>query len=222
MAQHWASRTIVALLASCLISTHAVTQQAVAAEWEEYKSQLQDVKLGRTSIGDALGSVMDYQFSTPLSQMQSSHVYQASNARYRRVVHDLLVGNPINLVAIGGVATNGSDASNPGRNDYFALFVNYLQTAFPRAKVRPVRSSVGIAPSAVVAQCLDNYLPSDADLVLLEMTANDAVGMDDSFIDSHNAKAYEMVMRKVLTAPRSPALILTQVGRHMSRHQDTD
>lgn len=73
-----------------------------------------------------------------------------------------------------------------------------------------MRSSVGIAPSAVLAQCLDNFLPSDADLVLLEMTANDAVAMDNSVIIPHNAKAYELVMRKILGAPKQPALILTQ------------
>jgi hypothetical protein len=69
---------------------------------------------------------------------------------------------------------------------------------------------VGVAPSPVLAQCLENFLPSDADLVLLEMTANDGVYMDDSNVMSHNAKAYELVMRKILQSPKQPALLLTQ------------
>jgi hypothetical protein len=43
------------------------------------------------------------------------------------------------------------------------------------------------------------------------MTANDGVYMDNSVVMSHNAKAYELVMRKVLESPKQPALILTQV-----------
>jgi hypothetical protein len=161
--------------------------------------------------GDALRGVLDYSFATPLRQIQASNVYQAGNARFRRVVNDLQRGEPIKIVAIGGVATNGTDASSPGTDDFFALYVKYLKRAFPNARIEPVRSSAGIAPSAVVAQCLSSYMPRDADLVLLEMTANDGVGMDPSLIDGHNAKAYEMLMRGILSGDKRPALILTQV-----------
>lgn len=122
-----------------------------------------------------------------------------------------MTGNPVKLVAIGGKATNGSDASNPGTDDYFALYVKYLKRAFPSARIDPVRSSAGIAPSAVVDQCLSSYLPTDADLVLLEMVTNDGRAMDDNIIDGHNAKAYEMLMRSILQAQNQPALLLTQV-----------
>lgn len=163
-------------------------------------------------MGDQLGNVLAHKFSTPLWQIQSSNVYTAGNARYRRVINDLRKGQPIKVVAIGGVATNGSDATAPGRNDYFAQYVNFLAKSFPNAQLTAVRSSVGVTPSPVLAQCLDNFLPSDADLVLLEMTANDGVYMDDSNVMSHNAKAYELVMRKILQSPKQPALLLTQVG----------
>jgi hypothetical protein len=162
--------------------------------------------------GDALRGVLDYSFATPLRQIQASNVYQAGNARFRRVVNDLQRGNPIKIVAIGGVATNGTDASSPGTDDFFALYVKYLKRAFLNARIEPVRSSAGIAPSAVVAQCLSSYMPRDADVVLLEMTANDGVGMDASLIDGHNAKAYEMLMRGILSGEKQPALILTQVS----------
>eukprot|EP00882_Tetradesmus_deserticola_P011320 GHRQ01011971.1.p1 GENE.GHRQ01011971.1~~GHRQ01011971.1.p1 ORF type:complete len:212 (+),score=62.26 GHRQ01011971.1:445-1080(+) len=159
----------------------------------------------------ALRSVLDYSFATPLRQVQASQVYQAGNTRFRRVVNDLQNGKPVKIVAIGGVATNGTAASSPGINDFFALYVKYLKRAFPNAQIESVRNSAGIAPSAVVSQCLGSYMPSDADLVLLEMTANDAVGMDNSLLDGHNAKAYELLMRGILAGDKQPALILTQV-----------
>lgn len=157
-------------------------------------------------------AVYDWTFTTPLSHLQASNVYQASNARFRRVVDKLLLGNPVKIVAIGGVATNGSAASTPGSDDYFALYVKYLQRAFSKARIDPVRSSAGIAPSAVVEECLSNYLPSDADLVLLELVTNDGLAMDDSIISGHNAKTYEMLMRSILQSGNQPALIMTQVG----------
>lgn len=191
----------------------AAAPVATAGTWDKYTGQTAGLLLGQLSMGDQLGNVLGHKFSTPLWQIQSSNVYTAGNARYRRVVNDLRKGNPVKVVAIGGLATNGSDATTPGKNDYFAQYVNYLARAFPNSKLTAVRSSVGIAPSPVLAQCLDNFLPSDADLVLLEMTANDGVYMDNSVVMSHNAKAYELVMRKILQSSKQPALILTQVRR---------
>eukprot|EP00878_Enallax_costatus_P011909 GHUV01012433.1.p1 GENE.GHUV01012433.1~~GHUV01012433.1.p1 ORF type:complete len:455 (+),score=84.82 GHUV01012433.1:690-2054(+) len=155
-------------------------------------------------------AVYDWTFTTPLQQIQASNVYQAGNARFRRVVDKLMTGNPVKVVAIGGLATNGSDASNPGTDDYFALYVKFLKRAFPRARIDPVRSSAGIAPSAIVEQCLSSYLPSDADLVLLEMITNDGRAMDVNIVSGHNAKAYEMLMRSILQGSVQPALLLTQ------------
>jgi len=188
----------------------------MSSTWDKYTGQTSSLMLGQLSMGDQLGNVLNHKFSTPLWQIQSSNVYTAGNARYRRVINDLRKGRPIKVVAIGGVATNGSDATSPGRNDYFALYINYLARAFPKAQLTAVRSSVGIAPSPVLAQCLDNFLPADADLVLLEMTANDGVYMDNSVVMSHNAKAYELVMRKVLEGAKQPALVLTQVRKRSS------
>jgi hypothetical protein len=207
-----------ALLLACglvglAVSAPVAPQATTISAWDRFNGQTSSLKLGQSSVGDSLGPVMAHKFSTPLSQVQASNVYTAGNARYRRVVNDLANGKAIKVVGIGGVATNGSDASAPGRNDYFAMYINYLARAFPRSQINAVRSSVGVAPSSVVAQCLDNFLPADADLVLLEMTANDGGFMDNSFIFSHNAKAYELVMRKVLQGSKQPALVLTQVRR---------
>ncbi|KAF6266244.1 hypothetical protein COO60DRAFT_443433 [Scenedesmus sp. NREL 46B-D3] len=212
MARPGSALVTVLVLAGSILSITAAPQSpnAISREWANYNMQRQNLRIGTEDNGNNLRSVLDYSFTTPLRQIQGSQVYQAGNARFRRVVDDLQRGNPVTIVAIGGVATNGSDASNPGTNDFFALYVKYLRRAFPNARIEPVRSSAGIAPSAVVAQCLSSYIPRDADLVLLEMTANDAVGMDESLIDGHNAKAYELLMRGILEAEKQPALILTQ------------
>lgn len=212
--RHAGAAALCLVLVAGLSVVHAATPTAAAAQWQVFTAQALATNVGSQSMRTTLGRVLDHTYSTPLAQIQASNVYTAGNARYRRVVHDLVVGTPVKIVALGGVATNGSDASRPGSNDYFALYINYLKRAFPNAHITPVRKSVGVAPSAVVAQCIDNYLPTDADLVLLELTRNDAVGMDNAIVDTmggHNAKAYELLMRKVLGSPKQPALLLTQV-----------
>jgi len=161
-------------------------------------------------MGSKLGDVLKYNFTTPLASVQRANAYRGGGTRMRRVVNALTTGQPIKVVAIGGIATNGSAASLAGSNDYVALFAGYLIKAFPKSKVEVVRESAGIAPSSVVAACVDRYLPSDADLVLLEMTANDAVILEDSISGAQTPQAYEALVRKVLAGSKQPALLLTQ------------
>lgn len=195
-----------ALAVSCRVS------QALSEDWQAYNEDISSISIGTSNLGTRLGPVLNYQFGTPLEAIQAANVYTGGNARMRKVVNSLLAGNPIKVAFIGGVATNGSAASRPGSNDFVALYISYLTNAFPKAKITAVRKSAGIAPSAVVASCPDSYLVPDADLMVLEMTANDYAGMDESIVSPNAPKAYEMVVRSILNAPKQPALILAQVG----------
>jgi hypothetical protein len=187
----------------------APSAAAISREWSVYNVQRASMRVNGALLSDSLRGPLDWTFTTPLASALSSNVYTGSGARMRRVVHALSRGDAVKIVAIGGAATNGSDASRPGEDDYFSLYVNYLKRAFPAARVESVRSAAGLAPSAVVAQCLSAYLPADADLVLLQMVTNDA--LDESIVSGANAPAYEHLMRGVLMAQNKPALVLTQV-----------
>jgi hypothetical protein len=182
-----------------------------ANSWAGYMQDLERVHVGSETLKESLGRVLSHEYSTPLPAVQSASVYTGGNARLRRVVADLTYGRPVTIVALGGLATNGSDASAPGKNDYFARYVSYLAKAFPNARIKPVRATVGLAPSAVVVACLEKHLPTDADLVLLEMNANDGATMDSSIPNPGQPKAYEMLVRRVLGGNKQPALVLTQV-----------
>lgn len=125
----WGAR---AQLVCCMLlvswAAAAMAQRATAAtpasEWAVYQAQAASVSYGDSSTGDALGSVMRaHSFRTPLQRILASDVYSGSNARLRRVVNDLMTGKAVKVVAIGGVATNGTDASRPGTNDYVAQYV---------------------------------------------------------------------------------------------------
>jgi len=221
MARQQQQRRAVAILAAALALVAVVLAPTPAgaaltvtqsSDWGKYISDMQATQVGAAPLVNSLTTVLTaHDFSTPLQGIKASNSYTGSNARFRRVVKDLLAGKPVKVVAIGGVATNGSDASDPGRNDYFTRYVAFLARAFPSASIKPVRASAGLAPSAIVAGCLDRYLDSDADLVLLEMTANDGATMDSSIVNAYQPRAYEILVRKVMRSKKAPALILTQV-----------
>lgn len=202
-----------ALLCSILLAAAAclaTAQVAVGSDWDAYNQARMQTSVGSNSFGTSLRSVLDYSFSTPLNRVQIAETSAPTN-RLRRVVNDLLSGKQIKLVAVGGVATNGSNASNPGSNDYVAIYANYLMRAFPGAKVVVHRQSVGLAPSPVVAGCISSMIPSDADLILLEMTANDAIILDPSISGSQSAMSYEALVRMALSGSNKPAVMLAQV-----------
>lgn len=203
-----------ALLASCTLAPRPAAAMLTAsqiAQWQQYMQERHDLSIKSQPLNSSLGSVFDHGFRTPLDAVLASNVYTGSNSRLRRVISDLTAAKPVKIVAIGGLATNGSDASNPGKNDYFAQYIAYLAKAFPGASIKPVRASAGLAPSAIVAGCLDRFLPSDADLVILEMSANDGVTMDSSVVNARQPRAYEVLVRKILNGDKKPALLLTQV-----------
>jgi len=112
----------------------------------------------------------------------------------------------------GGVATNGSDATILGTNDYVSKYANFLVNAFPKADIQIVRASAGLAPSAVVSGCPDQFLSAarDADLVLLEMVPSDSPAAEDLVIGAKLPAAYETLVRSALSGNKKPAVLLVQ------------
>jgi hypothetical protein len=206
---------VVALLALLLaLSTPAAGSLTAteSTEWGKFMSDMQATSVGAAPIAGPLQRVLSaHDYSTPLAGVRASNSYTGGNTRLRRVVRDLLGGKPIKVLAVGGRATNGSAASDPGRSDYFARYAAFLARAFPAASVKPVRASAGLAPSAVVAACFERFVDGDADLVLLEMAASDGATMDSSIVGANQPKAYEALVRRILKSKREPALVLVQV-----------
>jgi hypothetical protein len=207
------SRAALALAAVALLvsaAAGAALSSGDMAAWRDYIRETAASAVGGSQLGNSLQTVLTHAYSTPLEAVQASNAYTGANARLRRVVSDLAAGKPVKVVAIGGPATNGSDASQRGRTDYLSRYVAYLSRAFPGSQITFVRASAGVAPSAVVAACADKYIPPDADLVLLELAANDGAVMDTSIVNARQPKAYEMLVRRIMGGTRQPALVLTQ------------
>ncbi len=66
----------------------------------------------------------------------------------------------------------GSAASKLGETDYFAMLRSFLRAAYPSAKMKFVNGAVAATTSAYMAICLDNHIPLDADLTVVEYATN--------------------------------------------------
>uniref|UniRef100_A0A383V5K6 SGNH hydrolase-type esterase domain-containing protein n=1 Tax=Tetradesmus obliquus TaxID=3088 RepID=A0A383V5K6_TETOB len=189
-------------------------------QWQDYHAGLQAVKIGDKSLLD-LAAPLLLQNTTLVNpaQLRRSIGHMGGMHRLRRVLRDLQSGKQIKLGVLGGSISWGS-AVERGTDDWFALLTAHLAAAFPAANVTGRNGCVPATPSSFMNMCLEQYLDEDVDLVFLEYAVNDGW-------DTHNVmkrKIYERLLRKVLSKPKHPAVILVQlptVGMaYSSRHKD--
>lgn len=132
----------------------------------------------------------------------------AADARLQEVLKRLDAGQPITLATIGGSITTGY-AANPPRERGWAAQV--AQQLGRRGQVRFVNAGVSGTDSAAAVQRLQAHvLDAAPDLVIVEF------GVNDRWLDDEvRGSSYEAVLRRLLSAPKPPAvvaLLLTQQG----------
>ncbi|KAI8475674.1 MAG: hypothetical protein J3K34DRAFT_27974 [Monoraphidium minutum] len=180
---------------------------AGAAMWHKQLHQTAQIVVNGQRMGDLLGPVLKHTYELPPTQVQRSLVYLGPNARLRRVVHDLIVGRPVRVGAVGGSITHGAKASKIGETDWFSLVGRYLKDAFPRSNVTARNGALPATPSALMNMCLETYIDADVDLLFVEYVANDGSNAHDLV----KPKVYERLIRKILQKRRAPAVVLMQL-----------
>lgn len=83
-----------------------------------------------------LQPLWNYTFTLPLPQLQRSMVYVGPNHRLRRVLLGLQQGQTTRVGVIGGSISHGAKASKIGQTDWFSLVGKFLQSSYPKAKVK--------------------------------------------------------------------------------------
>ncbi|GBF94284.1 SGNH hydrolase, partial [Raphidocelis subcapitata] len=170
------------------------SRAAASEQWHGRLHRLAALRVDDFSVADLLGPVLRHRYELPPTQVKKSLVYLGANQRLRRVVHDLLVGRPISIGAIGGSITHGAKASKIGETDWFSLVTRYMRDAFPRSNVTARNGALPATPSALMNMCLETYVDSGIDLLFVEYCAND--GSDPH--DRVKPKVYERLLRKIL------------------------
>jgi lysophospholipase L1-like esterase len=129
-----------------------------------------------------------------------------ADARLQAVMQKLAAGQPITLAAIGGSITTGYAAEPPRERGWAALLAKSLG---PRVKL--VNAGVSGTDSAAAVQRLQaQVLDAKPGLVIVEF------GVNDQWLDpAVRGSSYEGLLRRLLSAPRPPAVVvlgLTQQG----------
>lgn len=110
-------------------------------EWATLKANVASMRVASTNgssnaasgatVGEALGPVLDWQYSLPLQYVRQGQSYVGPNRRLRRVMADMLAGKPVEVTVLGGSISTGAYASrkmdpvNP--NDVFSMVRIYMQ-----------------------------------------------------------------------------------------------
>ncbi|MFG6456086.1 GDSL-type esterase/lipase family protein [Roseateles sp. BYS96W] len=129
-----------------------------------------------------------------------------TDARLQTVMQKVQAGEPVTLATVGGSITTGYAAQPPRERGWAAQLASALGPG-----VRLVNAGVSGTDSAAGVQRLQSQvLDAAPDLVIVEF------GVNDQWLDpAVRGSSYEAILRKLLTAPKPPAVVvlgLTQQG----------
>ncbi len=164
--------------------------------------------LGRARA-DALPSPVPedlYEVSVPGYDMDDRAL--ASVLRRAENGEDLTIALIGGSITMGTVSVGASDDPYPDRSPYARLFFSWWQETFPKASFTFVNAGIGGTDSYLgVHRVAADVLRRNPDLVLVEFSVND---------DGRNAVtryAYDSLVRTILKAPSSPAVLLLFMGQ---------
>ncbi|KAK9836351.1 hypothetical protein WJX81_007868 [Elliptochloris bilobata] len=132
--------------------------------------------------------------------------------RLRRVFAKLLRGELVRVVAVGGSVTTGMGAARP-EDAYLNLVTAWLRSLGDEThpvRIEVTNSAVSATTSSYTGQCAHDFVPSDADLVLVEFSVNDWEVADPSsaWMNNSQRRGFERLLRKLLRMKHQPALLV--------------
>jgi hypothetical protein len=118
---------------------------------------------------------------------------------------------PLRIGVVGGSISWGS-AVKRGVEDWPSLVTTFLNQYYPNANISLTNGCVPATPASFTSACLQNLVPQDADLVFVEFAVNESGAgekQEPSADDLRRAAIrYERLLRKLLSLPRRPAVVL--------------
>lgn len=129
--------------------------------------------------------------------------YWGSGERLKRFAAKLMAGKPVKVYTLGASVTRGIGTTDR-QYSYASRFFQYINSTFPHRHHEFVNRGIGGTSSAIYSVCAEHMVKQDADLVVLEFSANDK--RDAPYSDPER-KGYEQLIRKLLNMQGRPALI---------------
>ncbi len=135
--------------------------------------------------------------------MNNSLVSRGDRTRLANVLRKAQKGEPVTVALIGGSITQGVGASEKEKS-YAGLLRKWWENEFPSSALTFVNAGIGATDSIMGVHRVDtDVLKYEPDLVIVEFSAND-IGQEDELVQ----EVYESLVRKILRADNSPAVML--------------
>jgi hypothetical protein len=116
-------------------------------------------------------------------------------------------GTPVTVGFVGGSVTAGYGLSDPGKNSYRSLVMQWLKQRYGQTKVAEINASVAGAGSTYAAMRVRrDCIAHKPDLVFVEFASDDAGEKDDVV-----RRSLEGIVRQLLTVPQPPEIMFVYV-----------
>ncbi len=139
---------------------------------------------------------------------QSGVVNAGDDSRIVKCMRRALAGEKLTVAFLGGSITQGSLASNPQLCYAYQTYA-WWERAFPKAVISYWNAGIGGTTSHLgVARVQEEVMSQMPDFIITEFSVNDE---DESL---HFKETYESLVRRILTTPWKPALMLVQNVRY--------
>lgn len=136
------------------------------------------------------------------TNLRLSRAYEGSHERMRLLLQKIMRGEPLTISAIGGSVTKGHQV---WQNEiWFHKFWEWLtEFAGEGVEIKQVNGAAPATGSDYFSFCFPLHIPSDSDLVLVELAVN------DEGIPEH-VENMENLLRGLLDLPNKPAVMLIE------------
>ncbi|WRT69354.1 uncharacterized protein IL334_006338 [Kwoniella shivajii] len=136
------------------------------------------------------------------TNIRLTRAYEGSHYRLQQFIHKALRGEALTISAIGGSITGGHQVQRD--EIWFHKFREWLNTFFGNdVDITEVNGAAPATGSDYFSFCFSHHIPSESDLVLVELAVN-----DEGILE--HIENMENLLRGLLDLPNKPAVILVE------------
>jgi len=169
------------------------------------------------SPSDLYTKLLDYTPALDRISITKGLKSQGDPSKMRTFLTKLQNGEPVTIAAVGGSITTGQGATtNDGViQGYVQMYFKYINDTWPHNDHVLINTAFGGTTSSIYTMCLEAMV-GDADMVIVEFSVNDSeetplkkgqIDEDDPSQGSQ-LKNFERLLRKLMTLPSQPAVVL--------------
>jgi len=149
------------------------------------------------------------------SQARRSLVRAGEPSRLHRAMQKLLRGQPATVTIVGGSISVGHGSIDL-RKSYANRVFAWLNSTFPdHGRLTLHNGAFGGSTSEYMSLCLQEHVPLNSDIVLVDYAVNDAAIHATADWQSDARRAFERLLRQLLDYPHRPAVILLELYSYL-------